>query len=506
MKHQLTKVLNLKLLKFFFLFHTLISLNASEKPNIVVFLVDDLGSGELACYSSKFHETPNIDSLASKGMLFTRAYSGSTLCSPSRAALLTGCSPARLHLTDWIPGQKQINRRTITPDWKTYINKQRTLLPEAMKEQGYSTCFIGKWHLIPRPTPNDLKLQDPNRLAKIKAMYSDHLPESNGFDENFGGDHSPNQGRKFFYPKYQKFPGLEGKGSKNKCLTDVLTDCAIDFIERKKGSPFFLYLSYFTVHNPLSGKPEYVKKYKNKLASNSQAGYYMKNPHKAAMIQSLDESVGRVIRQLRKSGQLENTLIIFTGDNGSQGNEFVPDFRGNKGTAYEGGTRVPLIISGPNVKKGITDQATIAMDLYPTILDFIKAPLKPEEHQDGISITPILQGEAQKKRLFYWHYPHYDETTPYSSAILGDWKIIHYADDGKVELYNLKDDPLEQNNLVVRFPEKTAELSRRLESKLQSVNAQKALKNPNFNPNTFSGGIREYWRLEELKKKKKKKK
>ena len=313
------------------------------------------------------------------------------------------------------------------------------------------------------------------------------------FDENYGGDHSPNQGKNFFFPKYQKFPGLKVKGSKEKCLTDVLTDCAVDFIERQKNNPFFLYFSYYTVHNPMSGKPKYVKKYKKKLADNLGANYYMKNPNKAAMIQSLDESVGRVVSKLKQIGQLENTLIIFTGDNGSQGDHFVPNFRGNKGTAYEGGTRVPLIISGQGILNGQNDQQTIAMDLYPTILDFIKAPLIPDEHQDGISILPILRGkQMDQKRVLYWHYPHYDETTPYSSALVGDWKIIRYADDDKVEVYNLDKDPMEQNDISIDYPEKTSELLQILNEKLKSVNAQEAKKNPQFNPNSFSGGIREY--------------
>jgi arylsulfatase A len=276
---------------------------AADRPNVVVFLVDDLGSGELECYASKFHETPNIDALASQGMRFTHAYSGATLCSPSRAALLTGRSPARLHLTDWIPGQKQINRKTLTPDWQTHMDHERILLPEAMKEQGYATGFFGKWHLIPRPRPLDLG--DEKKLAAIAAMHDEHMPEKHGFDENYGGDQSANQGRRFFYPAYQSFPGLQDKGSEEDCITDVLTDCAVDFLERKQDEAFFLYFSYYTVHGPITGKPEYVEKYKQKLADNPGAGYYMKNPNKAAMIQSLDESVGRVMAKLKEIGQLD---------------------------------------------------------------------------------------------------------------------------------------------------------------------------------------------------------
>jgi arylsulfatase A-like enzyme len=473
-----------------------------RKPNVVFFLVDDLGSGEVGCYASKFHETPNIDALAAQGMRFTTAYSGSTLCSPSRAALMTGRSPARLHLTDWIPGQVQINRKSVVPDWKTYMDKERVLLPEAMKEQGYATFFTGKWHLIPKPTPDDLALNNKEQLAAINAMYDDHLPENNGFDENYGGAHNANQSGNFFYPKYQQFHNMEGMGSPDKVLTDVLTDCAVDFIERKKDEPFFLYFSYYTVHTPITGKPEYVEKYKRKLAENPDADYYMKDPNKAAMMQSLDESVGRVLIKLREIGQLENTLIIFTGDNGSQGNQFVPNFRGNKGTAYEGGTRVPLLIVGPGVKQGTSDVPTIGMDLYPTILSFIGAPLKPDEHLDGVDIMPLLTGTGSiADRPLYWHYPHYDETTPYSSAIIGEWKVIRYADDGKVELYHLANDVMETNDLSAQNPEKAEQMVQQMTELLEGVGYQPALSNPDHDPNEFSGGIREYRRVQARKNK-----
>lgn len=462
-----------------------------HKPNVVVFLVDDLGPDELVCYASRFHETPNIDALASRGMRFTQAYSGATLCSPSRAALLTGRSPARLHLTDWIPGQQQINRKTLTPDWQHWIDRERVLWPEAMKEQGYATGFFGKWHLIPRPKPTER--DNPERLAQLEAMYRDHMPENNGFEENFGGDHSPNQGGRFLYPAFRRFPGLADKGDKDDCLTDVLTDCAVDFIERKHTEPFFLYLSYYTVHLPITGKPELVKKYEQKLLGNPDADYYMNNPGKAAMIQSLDESVGRVTDKLNEIGQLENTLVIFTGDNGSQGNEFVVNFRGNKGTAYEGGTRVPLIVAGPGVQAGVSHVPTIGMDLYPTTLAFIKAPAREEEHLDGVDITPLLTGSGSiEDRPLYWHYPHYDETIPYSSAIFGDWKVIRYPDDQKIELYDLNADPMEQVDLASMQPDRARSMTRSLDDLLTSAGAQHALPNPDHDPNSFSGGIRDF--------------
>ena len=175
-------------------------------------------------------------------------------------------------------------------------------------------------------------------------------------------------------------------------------------------------MSYYTVHTPITGKPDYVKKYQKKLADNPNRNYYMKNPRKAAMMESLDESVGRIVAKLEEIGQIDNTLIIFTGDNGSQGNEFVPNYRGNKGTAYEGGVRVPLIISGPGISKGtVSNEPTIAMDFFPTILESVGLPTMPNEHLDGISIVPALKSNAElPKRNFYWHYPHYDETTPYN--------------------------------------------------------------------------------------------
>lgn len=463
----------------------------TKRPNVVVFLVDDLGADELACYASKFHETPNIDSLADRGMRFTHAYSPSTLCSPSRAALLTGRSPARLHLTDWIPGQKQINRRTVTPDWQTWIDRERVLLPEAMKEHGYATGFFGKWHLVPRAKPTER--DNPERIRELEAMYIDHMPQNNGFDENFGGDHSPNQGGRFLFPAFRKLPGLEDKGTKDDCLTDVLTNCAVDFLERKKNDPFFLYLSYYTVHTPITGKPAYVKKYEQKRRDNPDSAFYMDSPGKAAMMQSLDESVGRVTAKLKEIGQLDNTLVIFTSDNGSQGNEFVVNFRGNKGTAYEGGTRVPLIVAGPKIQTGVSEVPTIGMDLYPTVLSYINAPAKPDEHLDGVDITPVLTGNGTiDDRPFYWHYPHYDETIPYSSALIDEWKVIRYPDDGKVELYNLKDDPTENVDLAAANSDRTQSMVKQLDRLLSSVNAQPALANPDHDPNSFSGGIRDF--------------
>ena len=290
----------------------------------------------------------------------------------------------------------------------------------------------------------------------------------------------------FCFPSFADSPTSATRATEQDCLTDVLTDCAVDFLERKKSTPFFLYFSYYTVHTPITGKPEYVKKYEQKLADNPEADYFMNNPGKAAMIQSLDESVGRVIAKLKEVGQLDNTLIIFTGDNGSQGNEFVVNLRGNKGTAYEGGTRVPLIVAGPRIETGVCNVPTIAMDLYPTILSYMNAPPKPSEHLDGVDIMPLLTGTGTiDDRPLFWHYPHYDETIPYSSAIVDGWKVIRYPDDGKVELYNLNDDPQETVDLAADEPDRARSMVNALDEYLANVGAQPALPNPNYDPSVL---------------------
>jgi arylsulfatase A len=471
-----------------------VCVQAQERgPNIVFFLVDDLGPDELVCYASKFHETPNIDALASQGMRFTNAYSGSTLCSPSRAAILTGRHPARLHLTDWIPGQTQINVKSIVPDWKTYIDPDRVLLPEALKEQGYATGFFGKWHLMPKPTTRIRESKDKDRMAELTAIFPEHYPEKHGFDENYGGDQSANQGKRFLYPATKRFRNLQNLGKEGDCVTDILTDCAVDFIERKKDQPFLVYLSYYTVHGPITGKPEYVKKYKQKLASNPDANYHMKNPGKAAMIQSLDESVGRVVAKLKETGELDETLIIFTGDNGSDYEEWVVNARGMKGTPYEGGTRVPLIVTGPGVETGVCNVPTIGMDFYPTLLSYVDAPPKPNEHVDGVDITSLFKiSGAIEDRPLYWHYPHYDKAPPYSSIIVDRWKLIHQTDDDTLELYNLKNDPMEKENLAAYLPRKRNALLQELDEILNNADAQRAERNPAYDPNRFSGGIRKF--------------
>lgn len=443
---------------------------AERKPNVVFFLVDDFGWGALSCMGSEFHETPNIDKLAKRGMSFTNGYAACTVCSPSRAAILTGCYPGRLHLTDWIAGHNKPTAKLAIPDWNMKIDHERIVLPEALKEAGYATCFIGKWHLMPINEPQNMK---------------DHFPESHGFDSNIGGREwgQPKGKGKYFFP--WDMPNVEG-GKEGDYLTDKLTDYAVDFIDKKKADPFLLYFSYYTVHGPLMGKPEIVEKYKEKQKNGT---YKEKNPVYAAMVQSLDESVGRVIAKLEAEGVIDNTIIIFTGDNGADANVYCGGLKNFKAFAHEGGVREPFFVAGPGIKPGSTcDVPVIGTDFYPTILDMAGLPLKPDQHNDGVSIKPLLTQTGKiAQRSLYWHYPHYHRTKPYGAVRNGNYKLIEFFEDGALELYDLQKDISETTNLASSMPEKAAELLKELQTWRTSVNAQMPTPNPKYAPEGKGG-------------------
>lgn len=443
-----------------------------EKPNVVFFLVDDFGWGALSSMGSEFHETPNIDKLAKSGMSFSNGYAACTVCSPSRSAILTGSYPGRTNLTDWIAGHKKPYNKLNVPDWNMKIDHERIVLPEALKEAGYATSFIGKWHLMP---------------TEQKEIMKDHFPESHGFDQNIGGREwgQPKGRGKYFHPF--DMPNVTSK--EGDFLTDRLTDYAVDFISDHKKDPFFLYFSYYTVHGPIMGKPELVAKYKAKLQTGK---FKQKNAAYAAMVQSLDESVCRVIAELEKAGVADNTYVIFTGDNGADDNVYCGGLKNYKAFAHEGGVREPFFIKGPGIKPGSSsDVPVIGMDFYPTILELAGIPQKPAQHQDGVSLVPILkEGKGIKKRSLYWHYPHYHRTRPYGAVRNGDWKLIEFFEDGALELYNLKDDQAEKNNLAQSHPQKAAELLKELKTWRTSVDAQMMTPNPNYDPEKVSLGYK----------------
>ncbi|MDH7481284.1 MAG: sulfatase [Armatimonadota bacterium] len=429
-----------------------------RKPNFIFILMDDMGWADLGCYGNTFHETPNIDKLASQGIKFTNAYSACPVCSPTRASILTGKYPARIGLTDWIPGHNFPWAKLKPPAFHQELPLEEITIAETLKRAGYATANIGKWHLG-------------------KEGY---YPERHGFDLNFGGT---NKGSppSYFYP--YNIPTISS-GKEGEYLTDRLTDEAEKFIEKNKDKPFFLYMPHFAVHTPLQAKKEYVSKYEAK--PKPKDGQY--NPVYAAMIQSVDESVGRIMAKLDELGIADNTVVIFNSDNGGyvKATSNAP-LRAGKGTLYEGGIRDPLIVRWPGkVKEGsICNEVVTSTDYYRTICEI--AGVKPPENQpiDGVSIVSLLkQTGGINRKAVYWHYPHYHPggTSPAGAIRCGDWKLIEYFEDGRIELYNLKDDVGETTDLAAKMPEKAAELRTMLADWRKSVGAAMPAPNPDYDP------------------------
>ncbi len=445
-----------------------------KKPNFVFLLVDDLGWGDFGCYGAEFYETPHIDKLAEDGILFTNAYSACTVCSPSRAAILTGRYPARLHLTDWIAGHKKPFAKLAVPDWKMKMDHERVLLPEALKEAGYATAFLGKWHLMPIGQPD----------------FKEHYPTSHGFDINVGGREwgQPKGPGKYFSPF--GMPGLDD-GAKGDFLTDKLTDAAMVFLEEKKNENFLLYFSYYTVHGPIMSPGDLTKKYQEKLKTFDNKRNENVNPKRAGMVEALDQSVGRIVAKLEELGLAENTVIVLTGDNGGDYDDTTSGLRDRKGFSHEGGVREPLIAKWPGkIEAGSRcDEPVIGMDFYPTFLEVAGLPARKDEHLDGVSIWPLLKDVSSelKREKLYWHYPHYHRTKPYGAIRDGDWKLIEFFEDGELELFNLKADPFEKNNLAGENPERAAMLLKDLKKWRRSVGAQMMTPNPAHDPERGKG-------------------
>lgn len=448
-------------------------------PNVVFILVDDLGYSDVGAYGSDYYETPNIDELAREGMKFTTAYSAYMLCSPTRAALLTGKNPARLHITHAIPieGDKRLdNTMLLGPDYVKNLPLEEVTVAESLKEAGYNTVSIGKWHV---------------------AWDEQYYPEHQGFDVNIGGGWMGNPGS-YFCPyqgawrmtpssplrEWKVLPSCES----GEYLTDRLTEEAIQFIEKHNQEPFFVYLQHYAVHTPLQAKASLIDKYKKKPV-NSFKGHT--NAAYAAMIESVDQSVGRIINKVDELGLTDNTIVIFTSDNGGNGRITSNwPFRGNKGNFHEGGIRVPLIIKWPGaIEAGtVCDTPVISMDLYPTILGLVGLPLRPKQHLDGINLVPLLtKGADITRKALYWHFPGYiavhpDPATPCSVIRYESWKLIEHFGEGTVELYNLKNDPKESNNLARRLPQKVNELKSKLEAWRTSTKVQMPQPNPDYKP------------------------
>ncbi|UCG55757.1 MAG: sulfatase [Phycisphaerales bacterium] len=418
---------------------------AGEKPNLLFVLVDDMGWADLPCYGSEFHETPNIDRLAMQAVRFTDAYAAGAVCSPTRASILAGQYPARVGITDFIPGHPRPWSKLRVPENRLQLPLESVTIAEALKKQGYSTGYIGKWHLGGGET---------------------FVPQNQGFDMVLTG----------------------GRNRNDKRVT-TFTDTAVHFLEANRDKPFFLFLSHHTVHIPLEAPQDLVEKYRNK----PKAPHGVNNPAYAAMVEHLDNSMGRLVRKLDELDLTRRTVVIFFSDNGGLRQRFDgkgeivasnAPLRDEKGTLYEGGIRVPLIVRWPGVvKPGVCNIPVTSVDFYPTILDLAGAKADPHHALDGTSIVGLIMRTGRFRRdAIFWHYPHYHHSTPAGAIREGDWKLIEFFEDGSLELYNLRDDISEKNNLAGRMPEKASRLQRRLAAWRKSVDAKMPTPNPDYDP------------------------
>jgi len=442
---------------------------AADKPNVIIILIDDLGRNDLGCYGSRYYRTPNLDKLAADGIRFSDAYAACPVCSPTRAAILTGKYPARLHLTDWLPGRAdRPDQKLVRPVIRQQLPLEEVTLAEALKAAGYTTGHIGKWHL-----------GGPG-----------FGPQQQGFDVNVAGDQTGSP-RSYFAPfkdaQGRFMPGLE-QANDGEYLTDRLTTEAERFIETNRDRPFFLYFAHYAVHIPLRAKKELVAKY----ATDGRPGT-QNNPIYAAMVESMDESVGRVVKKLADLGLDQKTLVIFTSDNGglavheganTPATTNAP-LREGKGFLYEGGIRAPLIIAGPGVEKpGRLSEVTVSsIDFFPTILELcgVTTNSKP----DGVSIVPVLNGGGLKRDALSWHYPHYANQGGRPGGVVraGDMKLIEFYENGRRELFDLKRDPGESRNLAADKPDVVRQLAAKLELWRVDVEAQMPRPNPDYHPN-----------------------
>ncbi|MBN2023721.1 MAG: sulfatase [Pirellulales bacterium] len=429
-------------------------LAAEPKPNFVFILIDDMGWRGLECFGSKLYETPRIDRLAADGMRFTNAYAACHVCSPTRASILTGQYPARLHLTDYLPGRREPFAQLQTPKINQHLPHETTTLAEALAPLGYASASIGKWHL--------------------GGMGS--LPTNHGFDLNVAGSAAGHHGTMFWPYRVPKLDGAAGE-----YLTDRLTDEAIQFIDAHHDRPFFLYLPHYAVHNPVEAKEDRIAKYRPKVDPDAP----QHDPVYAGMIDSVDESVGRVLDRLEKWGIDDRTIVFFMSDNGplAQFSRPVP-LRGDKGKIFEGGIRVPMIVKWPGVIQGgaVCDEPVISVDFFPTILEMAGTPPRTV---DGESLAPLLkqQGTLQRDAI-YWHYPHYSNhlQPPCGAIRQGDLKLIEFYEDGRLLLFNLKDDLGEKRDLADAMPETARQMRDKLADWRRSVDAQMPTPNPNHDP------------------------
>ena len=449
------------------LFYLLVNPTLSSKPNVVVFLVDDLGYMDIGANNPDcFYDTPHIDKLAATGMRFTDGYAANPVCSPTRYSLMTGKYPTRVKATNFFSG-KRSGKFNPAP-LHNKMDLDETSLAEILKKQGYQTFFAGKWHLGPS---------------------KEWWPKAQGFDINMGGwsKGGPYTGKKYFSPF--KNPELHPDSPEGEHLPNRLADETANFIRQNKENPFLAYLSFYSVHTPLQGRKDLVEKYKKRAAEISGEEFAPLHDRKvrilqkhavyAAMVEAMDEAVGKVLTALDKAGISDDTMIFFTSDNGglstSEGSPTsnLP-FRGGKGWVYEGGIREPWIIRYPGVTKpgSVSSEIICSIDLLPTVASSVG--YKFTHQVDGIDITPALKGKRLNREALYWHYPHYSNQggIPGGAIRVGNYKLFENYENGKVSLYNLKEDIGESNDLSSNEPKRVKDMRDRLHAWYKEVDAK----------------------------------
>ena len=462
------------------LFFSLFFLNSCDSkkkmPNIVFILVDDLGWNDLGYTGSDFYESPNIDLLSQESFHFLNAYSSSPVCSPTRAAIMTGKHPARINITDWIPGVDPKDKLLLGPKDLHELPLNEKTIAEFLKEGGYNTFYVGKWHL------------------GSEGFY----PENNGFDINIGGFEkgSPMGG---YYSPY-KNPKLSN-GPEGEYLTDRLTNESIELIKNNNSSqPFALFLSYYNVHTPIQANKKYLEYFDNKLSQIEDNLVRTKKEGKAisrlnqtdskyaSMVYAVDQNIGKLIKNLKENNLYDNTMIVFTSDNGGLSTQkkiaptSVYPLRAGKGWLYEGGIKIPQLIKVPGISKNtkIYD-LTVSHDLFPTILDF--SGIKYNIEVDGISLKPIIENKDKTKREeIFWYYPHYHGSLwkPGSAIRYKNWKLVLHYETESSELFDLEDDPGELNDLSLEFPQIKNNLLNKIDKIIKETDAKLVSKNKNY--------------------------
>jgi arylsulfatase A-like enzyme len=454
-----------------------------KRPNFLFILADDLGWHDLGCFGSSFYHTPNLDRLAASGMRFTNAYAACPVCSPTRASIMTGKYPARMATTDWFgaPQPENVekhhtrNKPLLPAPYEEQLPLDEVTVAEALRESGYRTFFAGKWHL----------------------GGEGYFPEDQGFDINKGGHHRGSPPGGFFSP-YEN-PKLED-GPEGEHLPLRLARETREFMMKGGDAPFLAYLSLYSVHTPLQGRDDLVKKYEEIKSRIRLAGpiwgkegerevrLVQEHAVYAAMVEAMDEAVGILLDALDAEGLAENTVVVFTSDNGglstSEGHPTSNrPLRAGKGWLYEGGIRVPMIVRWPGVTEpgSHCDAPVTSTDCYPTLLEMSGLPPQPAQHVDGLSLAPLLRGEESLAReAIFWHYPHYGNQggSPGAAIRMGDWKLIEFFEDNHVELYHLAEDIGEKNDLAAAMPEKAQALRARLNAWQKDVGARFPARNP----------------------------